>query len=172
MEYTILQLKADTEEQRDKWFMSYSELIGKFGKVDLNDYYKVYSGEIKTKDLQEESFPEEVLDKLFMLFNTRKPSDFRGHSMSISDIVVLGGENGTIWYCDIEGWKKVGTQEQNLNVESRWDRLYRFMQYLSKRANNSTIGLNQEDYDFYREIGFAEDDGYISFNGKKFCLES
>jgi hypothetical protein len=166
MEYTVMQLKADTEEQCDKWFMSYSELIANFGSVDLNDYLKVYEGEIKTKDLPEEA----VLDKLFMKFNMRKPSDFKGHSMTISDIVVLGGENGTIWYCNIEGWKKVGTQEQNLNVESCWDRLYRFMSYLDKRPNGAAVELEQKDYDFFSSIGFVTEDGYIEFDGKRFCL--
>ena len=54
--------------------------------------------------------------------------------------------------------------------DSNWNRLYRFMQYLENRPNHATVELEQKDYDFFSSIGFVTPDGYISFNGKKFCL--
>jgi hypothetical protein len=57
-----------------------------------------------------------------------------------------------------------------LCIETEWDRLYRFMQYLDKRPNGATVELEQSDYDFFTKIGFVSEDGYISFHGKRFCL--
>lgn len=161
MEYIILQLKADTEEQRSKWFMPYSELTRKFGKVDLNDYFKVYEGEIDAVGTIE------ALDNIFDMFNTDHPKDFKGHSLSVSDIVVLEGGLGT-WYCDGFTWNYVS--DTDIREESMWDRLYRLMSYLEKRPNGAAVELEQKDYDFFTKIGFVSEDGYISFHGKRFCL--
>lgn len=159
MEYTILQLKADTEEQRNKWFMPYSELTRKFGKVDLNDYYKVYEGETDATGTIE------ALDNIFDMFNTDHPKDFNGHSMSVSDIVSV---EDRMFYCDDIGWKEI--KKEDIIVKSVWDRLYRFMSYLDKCPNGATVELEQSDYDFFTKIGFVSEDGYISFHGKRFCL--
>jgi hypothetical protein len=166
MKYTILQLKADTEEQRDKWFMPYSELIRKFGKVDLNDYFKVYEGETEfLEDISNIVMARRLLDDLFEQFNMYPPKDFNGHSMSVSDIVTVGDR---VFYCDDFGWEEI--KKENVAVDSMWDRLYRFMSYLDKRPNGATVELEQNDYDFFSSIGFVTDDGYIEFDGKRFCL--
>lgn len=169
MKYTILQLKTDTEERRSKWFISYSELTRKFGKVDLNDYLKVYEGETEfLEDISNIVKVHLLLDELFEQFNMYPPKDFIGHSLSVSDIVAV---EDRVFYCDDFGWKEIKKENVAVDaVDSMWDRLYRFMSYLDKRPNGATVELEQNDYDFFSRIGFVSEDGYISFNGKRFCL--
>ena len=61
-------------------------------KVNLNDYEEVWSGEVEAKDLED----------VYFIFNMNHPLDYKGRSLSVSDIVE---ENGHKWYCDIIGWK-------------------------------------------------------------------
>ena len=63
--------------------------------LDLNDYEVVYEGEL--------DYPEmpNALEELFEIFNNKRPKDFEGRSMSISDIVEIDGKN---YYCDFVGW--------------------------------------------------------------------
>lgn len=63
--------------------------------IDLNDYEVVYEGEL--------DYPEmpNALEELFEIFNNKRPKDFEGRSMSISDIVEIDGKN---YYCDFVGW--------------------------------------------------------------------
>lgn len=56
----------------------------------------------------------EALSELFFRFNMDRPGDFKGHSMSVSDIVVLLGDaspfedRGERWYyCDDYGWTDI-----------------------------------------------------------------
>ena len=67
-------------------------------KINLDDYEVVYEGEL--------DYPEmpNALEELFEMFNIRRPEDFKGHSMSVSDIVEVDGEN---YYCDAMGWVKL-----------------------------------------------------------------
>ncbi len=65
---------------------------------NLNDYATIYEGEIDGET------PEQALEKLFYIFNMQYPKDFRGHSLSVSDVVELDGVN---YYCDNLGWKKL-----------------------------------------------------------------
>ena len=64
-------------------------------KISLDDYEVVYEGEL--------DYPEmpDALEELFDIFNIRRPNDFEGHSMSVSDIVEVDGKN---YYCDAAGW--------------------------------------------------------------------
>lgn len=94
--YQIFQLK---ENAASKMFLSFDRLA-KYGHTfDIKDYDEVYSGEIEGGN--SEYF---VLEDLFEIFNVRRPEDFKGHSLSTSDVVVL---NGTMYYCNSLGWKKL-----------------------------------------------------------------
>lgn len=98
--YHIYQLdySLPTVKNSHKMFASWDILIKYEGGFDIKDYKEVYSGEI-------EGVSEKIiLEELFEQFNLRHPEDFHGHSMSVSDVVVL---NGTMYYCDSIGWKKL-----------------------------------------------------------------
>ena len=64
---------------------------------DFNDYNLVYEGEIEVdpRDI------EITLDNLFRIFNSDRPKDFKGHSLSVSDLVEIGNR---FYYCDSLGW--------------------------------------------------------------------
>lgn len=64
-------------------------------QLNLDDYEVVYSG------VADGTNEYTVLDDLFEKFNINHPSDFTGHSLSVSDIVELDGKN---YYCDSVGW--------------------------------------------------------------------
>lgn len=86
MNYTIYQQKQPT----------FMVLDGQqFKKVDYNI---VYDGMI------EDGKPISVLERLFEKFNIAHPEDFRGHSLSVGDIVVL---DGVAYVCNSFGWDKI-----------------------------------------------------------------
>lgn len=67
--------------------------------VDKNDYEAVYRGEIREG---------ETLDTLYEKFNLYHPDDFTGHSMSVSDVIVIEKEHDkTAYYVDSFGFTKV-----------------------------------------------------------------
>ena len=67
-------------------------------QINLKDYEVVYEGELECSEILE------ALEELFEIFNIRRPNDFKGRSMSVSDIVEVDGEN---YYCDAFGWVKL-----------------------------------------------------------------
>ena len=104
MKYTILQLDSHNPDvvKGRKLFMSWN-LLNQHSKFDISQYKKVYEGEVPEMfDLPM------VLESIFEKFNLQHPSDFHGHSLSVSDVVVLDGVN---YYCDSYGWVKTETEE-------------------------------------------------------------
>ena len=81
--YCIYQLRRDPELAELR-FMN-SQYLREHGLEPAFDYYEaVYSG-----SLPSDGSTEARLDDLYMKFNTAHPQDFTGHSLSVSDIVVL-----------------------------------------------------------------------------------
>ena len=64
----------------------------------FDDYKVVYEGDI----VPNEDGPIATLDDIFTIFNIRRPEDFKGHSLSVSDLVEL---DGVCYYCDSCGWE-------------------------------------------------------------------
>ena len=93
--YGIYQLK-DNPELRDFHFAGTAELLKRgilsddFKEIQPGNYNLVYAGELS--DIQGQSQGEK-LNAIFEKFNIDHPADYRGHSLSVSDIVVLH-ENG------------------------------------------------------------------------------
>jgi hypothetical protein len=107
MKYTIMQ-----STDRDLRFMNlrYTEA---HGGVKPESYEAVYSGEISGTDIAE------ILERLYYKFNMEHPEDFRGHSMSVSDIVILSDDNGsTTHFCDSFGFKQIDVEWPADNEES------------------------------------------------------
>ena len=81
--YCIYQLRRDPELAELR-FMN-SHYLREHGLEPAFDHYEaVYSG-----SLPSDGSTEARLDDLYMKFNTAHPQDFTGHSLSVSDIVVL-----------------------------------------------------------------------------------
>lgn len=95
--YLIYQIK-------DPIKCNYAWMSWKTAKRDINlmDYGCAYTDSIDGED------PDAVLEKLFEQFNINHSDDFKGHPMSVSDIVVLFDDNGCKWYyCDSFGWRDI-----------------------------------------------------------------
>ena len=100
MKYQIYQLDIKNEIVREshKIYESWDFLEKYCSGFDFSLYQKIYEGE-------EEGINDfDILEKLFVKFNTNHPQDFTGHSMSVSDVVIL---NGKKYYCDSIGWKEI-----------------------------------------------------------------
>ena len=99
--YEIYQIPRG-EQYHDLRFLSYEQLE-KFGQqIDPKNYEKVYSG--KLDDIPSKN----KLEGIFTMFNIDHPKDFKGRSLSVSDIVVLNDENGkSAHYVDSFGYKDV-----------------------------------------------------------------
>ena len=106
--FGIFQLK-DTEEARDIHFMGMDYLESKGIAVTKENYDLLY-----TAPLEEGT----SLEDIYTRFNIDRPADFRGHSLSVSDVVVLhhNGEN-TSHYVDSFGYREVPEFTKELMAE-------------------------------------------------------
>lgn len=87
--YCIYQLRRDPELAELR-FMN-SQYLREHGLEPAFDHYEaVYSGALPSA-----GSTEARLDDLYMKFNTAHPQDYTGHSLSVSDIVVLK-QQGTV----------------------------------------------------------------------------
>ena len=96
--FTIYQLKGGPET-RDYRFEAYESLQEAGLAVDRQNYDLVYTAPLDGKT---------TLEDIYRTFNLDRPADFTGHSLSVSDVVVLtrsGKEEAH--YCDSFGFTPV-----------------------------------------------------------------
>ena len=99
--YAILQLKQ-IDETWDERFESLSALQH-HGKPDIDHYEVVYVGTLPSYTNQ-----AAMLESLYTRFNIDHPDDFRGHSMSVSDIVAIkAGGVVSCHYVDSIGFQEL-----------------------------------------------------------------
>lgn len=97
MKIRIYQINEDRDANCVE-FLSLSMLAAEQLEVDSEIYDLVYDGEVDCRDLED----------VFQTFNIERPVRYRGHSMSISDVVEVIGEGGSaFWFCDTVGFKPV-----------------------------------------------------------------
>jgi hypothetical protein len=73
-------------------------------KFDFADYECTYEGELPDT----ESSLIQICEVLYYLFNMNRPEDFKGHSLSVSDLVEIATDvSRNFYYCDRSGWTKV-----------------------------------------------------------------
>ena len=96
--FSIYQIKGG-DETRDFRFEPYDRLQAAGNVVDRANYELVYSAPLA---------PETSLEDIYTRFNIDHPKDFKGHSLSVSDVVVLH-QNGqdTAHYVDSVGFRQV-----------------------------------------------------------------
>lgn len=91
--------------KRDKYNIAFMgtgmiEKLCGLDKIDFSIYDLVYEGN-----------PEyENLDDIFEMFNLNHPKGYKGHSLSVSDIVEVVGKGDLkdgYWFCDNFGWTKI-----------------------------------------------------------------
>jgi hypothetical protein len=103
--YSIYQLK-DAPESRKLLFMPLRRLKSQEIPVLPERYDCVYSGQLApAADRQTD---QEFLDWMVFQFNMNHPQDFRGHSLSVSDVVTIDREGRVrAYYVDIVGFTEI-----------------------------------------------------------------
>ncbi len=110
-EYKIYQLKNSPENHAIR-FEEYA-LAEKYGEpAKPENYDLVYSGSL------DEFEDENKLEAIYTKFNLNRPEDFKGHSLSVSDIIVMNDE---AHYVDSFGFvdvsdKFLGKEKEQINL--------------------------------------------------------
>ena len=96
--FSIYQIKGG-DETRDLRFEPYDRLQAAGNVVDRANYELVYSAPLA---------PEASLEDIYTRFNIDHPKDFKGHSLSVSDVVVLHQDGqDAAHYVDSAGFRQV-----------------------------------------------------------------
>ena len=163
--YGIYQLKDDPE-LRDFHFAGTKELLKRgilsddFKEIQPKNYNLIYVGELSefSKDFIGLDAREDMLGDLYVKFNTDHPEDFKGHSLSVSDIVVLheNGENSahfvdSIGFAEIPAFMRTleGVKEQAQEEQKTYPPLYR--QSLTYAVANEEKAAFRESWELNKE---------------------
>lgn len=92
--YSIYQVKKGID-YLSKRFVSYDELPD---QPNIADYDLVYQGSLN-------DFGRNKLDEIFRKFNIDIPADYKGHSLSVSDVIILNGNEAH--FVDSVGFKDI-----------------------------------------------------------------
>ena len=96
--FSIYQIKGG-DETRDFRFEPYDRLQAAGNVVDRANYELVYSAPLA---------PETSLEDIYTRFNIDHPKDFKGHSLSVSDVVVLHQDGqDAAHFVDCVGFREV-----------------------------------------------------------------
>ena len=151
--YEIYQIPIGSEN-RDKKFVSLEEVMKSAGEISRDDYALVYTSPLKEGD---------SLDSLYEKFNIDPPTDYAGHSMSVSDVVVLHqNHEDKAYYVDSMGFKEIPFEQGEAYVPG-WDKDHqnKSVQYMAGIASPGgskaavatekgyfTIQQDGKDYDY------------------------
>lgn len=115
MKVKIYQVNSDRDENGVA-FMSYGRLSRLQGSSEIDSavYDKVYDGEVDCENLED----------VFLKFNIDRPTDFQGHSLSVSDVVEVYGDDklAGFYFCDSFGFKKVDFEPDLCAVSERMNK--------------------------------------------------
>ena len=108
--FSIYQVPAGPDG-RDFRYRSYEELQAAGLAVDRKNYELVYTAPLDGKT---------TLENIYRTFNTDdRPADFRGHSLSVSDVVVINrGGKEEAHYCDSIGFTPVPEFMQESHIKT------------------------------------------------------
>lgn len=102
------------------------------GRITFDDFDRVYSGDWNSIQGKTD---EEKLDGLFYMFNLRRPSDFRGRSMSVSDVVLINDKgNEKAYYVNDRGFVEM----PEFILQKGWEKLTVAEKY-EKISDNADI---------------------------------
>ena len=95
-----LKLSAETREIR---FISLDSLTEQGKSPNISTYDKMYEGDFTEFEQAGDTIGKQ-LEAVFNKFNLNRPDDFKGHSLSVSDVVVAKGK---AYYVDSFGFKEI-----------------------------------------------------------------
>ena len=133
--FSIYQLK-DGDETRDYRFEPYDRLQAAGLAVDRANYELVYTAPLA---------PGTSLDDIFTRFNIDHPKDFKGHSLSVSDVVVLHQDGqDTAHYVDRGDFKQVPEFLQEKQPQLTPDELETGEKIRTPRGTFYVTGMSRE----------------------------
>ena len=91
MKYKIYQVDPHNCDYAFEWWSWCKD------RFNFKDYKLVYEADVEPSA----GGPMAMLEELFELFNKHRPTDFKGHSLSVSDVVELDDK---FYFCDSVGW--------------------------------------------------------------------
>lgn len=101
MKYTVLQIPFPETEAAEKIFCKYAYRgLDHIDMVHLEYYEKTYEGNLTTSKTD----VIDILEEIFRELNINHPTDYKGHSLSVSDMILIDGH---YWYCDSFGWVEI-----------------------------------------------------------------
>ena len=109
-QFGIYQITA-RDPEHDYRFMGLDYVQKKGITVARADYDLIYAAPLTEKD---------TLDGIYERFNIQRPADFTGHSLSVSDVVVLNdGESVKAYYVDSIGFAELPDffKERNIDLQ-------------------------------------------------------
>mgnify|MGYP000414720820 FL=1 len=101
--------QMDSGDEHTYQFMGIESAKSLGYTIDGKDYRMVYAAPW---------MPTITLDNIFERFNIDRPEDFRGHSLSVSDVIVINrGAEITAYYVDSFGFQKLPEfVQQRMNI--------------------------------------------------------
>lgn len=110
--FQILQANINTPDGAAIMFNNYDRIMKEGKKLSLKAYNMVYEGEFEKNT----SSKLPVTEQIYTMFNIARPKDFKGHSLSVSDIIIV---NGTCFFCDSYCFKEITLSESQKQNTTR-----------------------------------------------------
>lgn len=118
--YRIYQLKSD-EKYHGIRFEDRATLQKSGIQLGINDYNLVYEGNFN--DVEGDSF-DDKLNTLYDRFNFEQPEDFKGRSLSVSDVItVKNSKNESAYYVDSIGFTDIPEFFNKFNENSKTENI-------------------------------------------------
>ncbi|SFH33313.1 Antirestriction protein (ArdA) [Lachnospiraceae bacterium NLAE-zl-G231] len=157
--FTIYQLKHG-EELRDYRFEPYERLQATNLTVDPANYEQVYIAPLEIGM---------TLESIYEKFNIDHPADFRGHSLSVSDVVVLHQDGkDTAHYCDSFGFQDVPEFLQERQAVQEQEAVYQIGDnYLYIQTCENGYDYTLYDATFQPGDGGQLDNPALTFEGAR-----
>lgn len=134
--YSIYQLKSDEELKDYRW--EALENLKRHGlSIEKENYNLVYT-----------STMPDSLDMIYEKFNLYHPQDFKGHSLSVSDVVVLH-KNGvdTAYYVDRFGFEEIEFKEKDKTKDKETSKLEEIRSKGTKTEKNVEDKPLEKEYE-------------------------
>lgn len=142
LKYSVYQLN-DKESNHFLRFEPINRLKNGIEDIKFSNYDKVY--ENSREYSADNIFSDEILEELFEEFNINIPKDYKGHSLSVSDVIVLECDGvSKAYYCDTFGFKEIPSFIEQLTEQKMFNLAKRVMSVeLPKDIDVTEINVSQ-----------------------------
>lgn len=147
--YHIYQL-PDGDKYHGIRFESMEQLKRDGVQLNLEDYQLVY------EDTVDDFKGNDTLESLFTKFNIDHPEDFRGHSLSVSDVIVISVDGkDTAYFCDSYGFEEMPEFFKNKDLSQEKEETP--LEKAKNLINDFCVGEYNDEADFsdLHNIGLA-----------------